>query len=232
MSSLASFALRVDNMATRSFKTGAPPTTSWAGRPRSAYLFRTRSRNAESMRETIDDLVSRIFDGAKVVIPPDYSGVAVAATRALIRRGVRGASGWEPAGGLSSRRTGGVDHGAMSVRWKQGLAALHIALHPSRREARERRRGDRIRLRDAHPSSDHHRAGRSHPRPHSRGDTRRNRGELSSLRGGVSGLTRPQRSAASSLQILRACPAQCGSRSTFLRTLPTGVTGNGSSRNS
>lgn len=41
------------------------------------------------MIETIDDLVARVLDGAKLVAPPDYSGVAVAATRALIRRGVR-----------------------------------------------------------------------------------------------------------------------------------------------
>jgi glutaconate CoA-transferase subunit A len=42
------------------------------------------------MIETIEELVARIPDGAKLVAPPDYSGVAVAATRALINRGVRG----------------------------------------------------------------------------------------------------------------------------------------------
>jgi glutaconate CoA-transferase subunit A len=41
------------------------------------------------MIERIEDLVARIPDGAKVVIPPDYSGVAIAATQALIARGVR-----------------------------------------------------------------------------------------------------------------------------------------------
>ncbi len=40
--------------------------------------------------ESLDALVARIPDGAMVVVPPDYSGVAMAATRALIRRGVRG----------------------------------------------------------------------------------------------------------------------------------------------
>jgi len=39
--------------------------------------------------ETIKALVARIPDGAMVVVPPDYSGVAVAATRALVARGVR-----------------------------------------------------------------------------------------------------------------------------------------------
>lgn len=35
------------------------------------------------------DLVNRIGDGAKLIVAPDYSGVAMAATRALIRRGAR-----------------------------------------------------------------------------------------------------------------------------------------------
>ncbi|MBM3524661.1 MAG: CoA synthetase, partial [Alphaproteobacteria bacterium] len=35
------------------------------------------------------DLVARIPNGAKLVVPPDYSGVAIAATRALVARGVR-----------------------------------------------------------------------------------------------------------------------------------------------
>lgn len=39
--------------------------------------------------ESLDDLVARIPDGAMLVVPPDYSGVAVAATRALVERGVR-----------------------------------------------------------------------------------------------------------------------------------------------
>ncbi|MCP5368987.1 MAG: CoA synthetase, partial [Hyphomicrobiales bacterium] len=38
----------------------------------------------------LDDLAARVPDGAQVVVPPDYSGVAMAATRALLRRGVRG----------------------------------------------------------------------------------------------------------------------------------------------
>ena len=41
------------------------------------------------MIESIESLVGQIADGAKIVVPPDYSGVAVAATRALIARGVR-----------------------------------------------------------------------------------------------------------------------------------------------
>ena len=40
------------------------------------------------MIETLQDLVARIPNGAMLVVPPDYSGVAVAATRALISRGV------------------------------------------------------------------------------------------------------------------------------------------------
>jgi len=39
---------------------------------------------------TPDDLVQSIPDGALLAIPADYSGVAMAATRALIRRGARG----------------------------------------------------------------------------------------------------------------------------------------------
>ncbi len=40
--------------------------------------------------DNLDDLVSRIPDGAKVALPPDYSGCAMAAGRALIKRGARG----------------------------------------------------------------------------------------------------------------------------------------------
>ena len=40
--------------------------------------------------ETLEALVARIPDGAMVVVPPDYAGVAMAATRALVARGVRG----------------------------------------------------------------------------------------------------------------------------------------------
>jgi glutaconate CoA-transferase, subunit A len=39
---------------------------------------------------TLDQAIEPIRDGALLAIPPDYSGVAMAATRALIRRGVRG----------------------------------------------------------------------------------------------------------------------------------------------
>lgn len=41
------------------------------------------------MITSLDDLVERIQDGASVAIAPDYSGCAMAAVRALIRRGVR-----------------------------------------------------------------------------------------------------------------------------------------------
>jgi len=37
----------------------------------------------------LDALVACVLDGTMLVVPPDYSGVAVAATHALIRRGVR-----------------------------------------------------------------------------------------------------------------------------------------------
>lgn len=37
----------------------------------------------------VDMLAARIPDGAKVAVPPDYSGVAMELTRALIRRGIR-----------------------------------------------------------------------------------------------------------------------------------------------
>lgn len=38
----------------------------------------------------VDQLAGLIPDGAKVAVPPDYSGVAIEATRAIIRRGIRG----------------------------------------------------------------------------------------------------------------------------------------------
>ena len=38
---------------------------------------------------TVQELAARIPDGASIAIPPDYSGVAMAATRALIRRGAK-----------------------------------------------------------------------------------------------------------------------------------------------
>ncbi|MEX2650770.1 MAG: CoA-transferase [Alphaproteobacteria bacterium] len=40
--------------------------------------------------ESVEDLVARIPDGALIAIPPDYAGVSMAATRALVRRGTRG----------------------------------------------------------------------------------------------------------------------------------------------
>ncbi|MDE0812141.1 MAG: CoA synthetase [Alphaproteobacteria bacterium] len=39
---------------------------------------------------SVEDLVVRIPDGAKVALPPDYSYCAMAAVRALIRRGAKG----------------------------------------------------------------------------------------------------------------------------------------------
>ncbi|MDP6473868.1 MAG: CoA-transferase [Alphaproteobacteria bacterium] len=39
--------------------------------------------------ETVEALAARVSDGAMVAVPPDYSFVAMAATRAMIRRGVR-----------------------------------------------------------------------------------------------------------------------------------------------
>lgn len=39
--------------------------------------------------ETLDELVARVPNGASVAVPPDYSGCAMAAVRALVRRGVR-----------------------------------------------------------------------------------------------------------------------------------------------
>ena len=39
--------------------------------------------------ESIDALAARVHDGAMIAVPPDYSFVAMAATRALIRRGAR-----------------------------------------------------------------------------------------------------------------------------------------------
>jgi glutaconate CoA-transferase subunit A len=41
------------------------------------------------MITNLDDVVARIADGASVAVAPDYSGCAMAAVRALIRRGVR-----------------------------------------------------------------------------------------------------------------------------------------------
>ena len=38
---------------------------------------------------TVEELAARVVDGAMVAVPPDYSFVAMAATRALIKRGAR-----------------------------------------------------------------------------------------------------------------------------------------------
>lgn len=38
---------------------------------------------------TVEQLAAQIPDGAKIAVPPDYSGVAMELTRAMIRRGVR-----------------------------------------------------------------------------------------------------------------------------------------------
>ncbi len=37
----------------------------------------------------VDELVARVPDGCLLAVPPDYAGVSMAATRALVRRGVR-----------------------------------------------------------------------------------------------------------------------------------------------
>lgn len=42
------------------------------------------------MIESVEALAARIPDGAMVVVPPDYAGVSLALTRALVARGVRG----------------------------------------------------------------------------------------------------------------------------------------------
>ena len=42
------------------------------------------------MFSTIEDMVGRVPDGASVALAPDYSGCALAAVRALIRRRVQG----------------------------------------------------------------------------------------------------------------------------------------------
>ncbi|HEX6956906.1 MAG TPA: CoA-transferase [Ferrovibrio sp.] len=42
-----------------------------------------------AMTSSIEQLAAQIPNGAKIAVPPDYSGVAMALTRALLRRGVR-----------------------------------------------------------------------------------------------------------------------------------------------
>ncbi len=48
-----------------------------------------RLRMIAAMMTTLDDLVAAIRPGMLVAIPPDYSGVSIAATRAIIRQGIR-----------------------------------------------------------------------------------------------------------------------------------------------
>jgi glutaconate CoA-transferase, subunit A len=58
-----------------------------------AWILRNRQAGAALLNATslihLDALAAAIPDGATLVVPPDYSGVAMAATRALISRGVR-----------------------------------------------------------------------------------------------------------------------------------------------
>ena len=71
---------------------------------------------------SIDDLVQEIPSGAKIALPPDYSGCAMDAVRALIRRGVRDLHiVGVPTGGLQSDwligagAVGTVEAAAMTV---------------------------------------------------------------------------------------------------------------------
>lgn len=68
------------NRATRSGK--ADPLG-----PRFAAVAQLRM--IAGMMTTLDDLVAAIRPGMLVAIPPDYSGVSIAATRAIIRQGIR-----------------------------------------------------------------------------------------------------------------------------------------------
>jgi glutaconate CoA-transferase, subunit A len=52
-------------------------------------LDRPSAGSEEQMASEIEDLVARVPDGARLALAPDYSGCALAAVRALIRRGVR-----------------------------------------------------------------------------------------------------------------------------------------------
>ena len=42
------------------------------------------------IKATLDEALGIIRDGAKLAVPADYSSPAMAATRALVRRGVQG----------------------------------------------------------------------------------------------------------------------------------------------
>ena len=46
-----------------------------------------RAPAAASDPHALDELAAAIADGSVLAMPPDYSGVAMAATRALVRRG-------------------------------------------------------------------------------------------------------------------------------------------------
>lgn len=48
------------------------------------------SHSFEVLEVSLDDLVARIPSDCTLAVPPDYSGVAIAATRALVRRGCDG----------------------------------------------------------------------------------------------------------------------------------------------
>lgn len=45
---------------------------------------------ADAIRSSADELAALVHDGATIAVPPDYSGVAMELTRALVRRGVKG----------------------------------------------------------------------------------------------------------------------------------------------
>jgi glutaconate CoA-transferase subunit A len=53
-------------------------------------MVRRLEKERPMLVDSLDDLVSRIPDGACLALPPDYSGCAMAAVEALIARGVRG----------------------------------------------------------------------------------------------------------------------------------------------
>src|SRR5579859_4480607 len=50
---------------------------------------RYATRRCDMSAVSLDQLLEPIRDGVLVAVPPDYGGVAMAATRALIRRGAR-----------------------------------------------------------------------------------------------------------------------------------------------
>ncbi|ANK82197.1 MAG: CoA synthetase [Rhizobiales bacterium NRL2] len=44
---------------------------------------------ADAIRSSAEELAAMVPDGAQIAVPPDYSGVAMELTRALVRRGVK-----------------------------------------------------------------------------------------------------------------------------------------------